>query len=97
MPVSEAREPLRQHLRELPKQRALATSYISGVVFRFEVPNAGLQHPCGNFKSATPADAGAQKGNPAKRTGHTLRVAPQYSQKSPENNALFQVWLAEFR
>jgi hypothetical protein len=38
----------------------------------------------------------AQKGSPAKRTGHTLRVAAQYSQKSPENNALFAVWLAVF-
>jgi hypothetical protein len=32
---------------------------------------------------------GAQKGNPAKRTGHTLLVAAQYIQKSPENNGLF--------
>jgi hypothetical protein len=32
---------------------------------------------------------GAQKGSPAKRTGHTLRVALQYSQKLPENNGLF--------
>jgi hypothetical protein len=28
----------------------------------------------------------AQKGSPAKRTGHTLLVAAQYSQKSPKNN-----------
>jgi hypothetical protein len=34
----------------------------------------------------------AQKGSPAKRTGHTLLVAAQYSQKSPENNALFAIW-----
>jgi hypothetical protein len=34
---------------------------------------------------------GAQKGSPAKRTGHTLLIAAQYSQKSPENNALFAV------
>jgi hypothetical protein len=39
----------------------------------------------------------AQKGSPAKRTGHTLLVAAQYSQKSPENNALFTIWLADFR
>jgi hypothetical protein len=39
----------------------------------------------------------AQKGSPAKRTGQTLRVATQYSQKSPENNALFTIWLADFR
>jgi hypothetical protein len=39
----------------------------------------------------------AQKGSPAKRTGHTLLVAAQYSQKSPKNNALFAIWLAEFR
>jgi len=38
----------------------------------------------------------AQKGSPAKRTGQTLRVATQYSQKSPENNALFAIWLADF-
>jgi hypothetical protein len=31
-----------------------------------------------------------------KRTGHTLLVAAQYSQKSPENNALFAIWLADF-
>jgi hypothetical protein len=29
---------------------------------------------------------GAQKGSPAKRTGQTLLVAMQYSQKSPKNN-----------
>jgi hypothetical protein len=28
----------------------------------------------------------AQKGSPAKRTGHTLLIAAQYSQKSPKNN-----------
>jgi len=39
----------------------------------------------------------AQKGSPAKRTGHTLLVAAQYSQKSPKNNALFMNWLADFR
>src|ERR1019366_4202913 len=38
----------------------------------------------------------AQKGSPAKRTGQTLLVALQYSQKSPKNNALFAIWLAEF-
>src|SRR5437868_13399362 len=38
-----------------------------------------------------------QKGSPAKRTGHTLRVAMQYSQKSQKNNGLFHPWLAEFR
>src|SRR6202790_4503203 len=38
----------------------------------------------------------AQKGSPAKRTGHTLLVAAQYSQKSPENNALFAIWLGDF-
>jgi hypothetical protein len=39
----------------------------------------------------------AQKGSPAKRTGQTLLVAAQYSHKSPENNALFAIWLADFR
>src|SRR5205809_4486387 len=37
-----------------------------------------------------------QKGSPAKRTGHTLRVAAQYIQKTPKNNGLFGVWLAHF-
>jgi hypothetical protein len=32
--------------------------------------------------------SGAQKGSPAKRTGHTLLVAAQYIQKSPKNNGL---------
>jgi hypothetical protein len=39
---------------------------------------------------------GAQKGSPAKGTGHTLRVALQYSHKSPKNNVLFPIWLADF-
>src|SRR5438046_8187759 len=39
----------------------------------------------------------AEKGSPAKRTGHTLLVAAQYSQESAENNALFAIWLADFR
>jgi hypothetical protein len=39
--------------------------------------------------------ASPQKGSPAKRTGHTLRVAPQYIQKTPKNNGLFRIWLAE--
>jgi hypothetical protein len=33
---------------------------------------------------------GAQKGSPAKRTGHTLLVAAQYIQKSPKNNGLLR-------
>src|ERR1700726_1536158 len=37
------------------------------------------------------------KRKPGQRTGHTLLVAAQYSQKSPENNALFTIWLADFR
>src|ERR1700689_4917852 len=37
------------------------------------------------------------KRKPGQRTGHTLLVAAQYSQKSPENNALFAIWLAAFR
>jgi hypothetical protein len=39
----------------------------------------------------------AQKGSPAKRTGHTLLVAAQYSQESPKNNALFMNWRGDFR
>jgi hypothetical protein len=49
-----------------------------------------------HFSGSCSAGACAQKGSPAKRTGHTLLVAAQYSQKSPENNALFAIWLAEF-
>jgi hypothetical protein len=37
-----------------------------------------------------------QKGSPAKRTGHTLRIAAQYIQKTPKNNGLFGIWLADF-
>jgi hypothetical protein len=37
-----------------------------------------------------------KKGSPAKKTGQTLLVAAQYSQKSPKNNALFAIWLADF-
>src|SRR4051812_40406875 len=37
-----------------------------------------------------------QKGSPAKRTGHTLRVAAQYIQKTPKNNGLFGAWLVDF-
>jgi hypothetical protein len=39
----------------------------------------------------------AEKGSPAKGTGHTLLVAAQYSEKLAENNALFAVCLADFR
>src|SRR3984893_6035266 len=38
----------------------------------------------------------AQKGRPAKRTGHTLLVAPQDIQKTLKNNGLFAIWLADF-
>jgi hypothetical protein len=31
-----------------------------------------------------------------KGTGHTLRVAAQYIQKTPKNNGLFGIWLADF-
>jgi len=33
----------------------------------------------------------AQKGSPAKKAGHTLRVAAQYMQKTPKNNGLFGI------
>src|SRR5260370_34946874 len=36
---------------------------------------------------------GSQKGSPAKRPGHTLLAAAQYSKKSPENNGLFAICL----
>jgi hypothetical protein len=39
---------------------------------------------------------GPQKGSPAKKTGHTLLVAAQYIQKTPKNNGLFGIWLADF-
>src|SRR5882762_3275299 len=45
---------------------------------------------CGKPVSTFPDHArgapGAQKGSPAKRTGQTLLVAAQYSQKSRKNN-----------
>jgi hypothetical protein len=31
-----------------------------------------------------------------KGPGKPLRVAPQYIQKTPKNNGLFDIWLAEF-
>src|SRR5258707_4889649 len=31
-----------------------------------------------------------------KRPGNTLRVAAQYIQKTPKNNGLFGIWLADF-
>jgi hypothetical protein len=40
--------------------------------------------------------ATGQKGSPAKRTGHTILVAAQYSQESLKNNVLFVDWLADF-
>jgi hypothetical protein len=42
-------------------------------------------------------DLGVQKGSPAKRTGQTLRIAAQYSQKTPKNNGLLVGWLIDFR
>jgi len=39
----------------------------------------------------------AQKGSPAKRTGHTLLVAAQYIQKTPKINGLLPSWLIDFR
>jgi hypothetical protein len=38
-----------------------------------------------------------QKGSPAEGTGHALLVALQYSQELLKNNALFAIWLADFR
>jgi hypothetical protein len=35
------------------------------------------------------------KRKPGQKTGQALLVAPQYSQESPENNALFAIWLAD--
>jgi hypothetical protein len=32
-----------------------------------------------------------------KRTGHTLLVATQYSQKTSKNNGLFRIWSDDFR
>jgi hypothetical protein len=36
------------------------------------------------------------KRKPGQTTGQTLLVAAQYSQKLPENNGLFAIWLADF-
>jgi hypothetical protein len=38
---------------------------------------------------------GCPKRKPGQKTGQALLVAPQYSQESPENNALFAIWLAD--
>src|SRR5207244_9006962 len=48
------------------------------------------------FRIMLPGRFLPQKGSPAKRTGHTLRVAAQYSQKTPKYNGLFGIWLADF-
>jgi hypothetical protein len=37
------------------------------------------------------------KRKPGQKDGHTLLIALQYSQESPENNVLFAIWLADFR
>src|SRR5580698_5216218 len=55
--------------------------------------STGRSHP----KEHSQRKIRAQKGSPAERTGHTLLVAVQYSQKSPKNNALFAIWLVDFR
>jgi len=38
----------------------------------------------------------APKRKPGQRTGHTLRVAAQYIQKTPKNNGLFGIRLIDF-
>jgi hypothetical protein len=52
--------------------------------------------PLLTFPDHAPGALSPQKGSPAKRTGHTLRVAAQYIQKTPKNNGLFGIWLADF-
>jgi hypothetical protein len=77
-------------------------------LFRITPKNLEYRHPFPKFANArsrhtlqklqiggTGWAPGAQKGSPAKRTGHTLLVAAQYSQELPENNALFAIWLAD--
>jgi hypothetical protein len=59
--------------------------------------NRDLTFPDRARKPGFRQGARAQKGNPAKRTGHALLVAAQYSQKSPENNGLLPGWLTDFR
>jgi hypothetical protein len=56
-----------------------------GPLFRITLENSGVLRRLGT-----------QKGSPAEWTGHALLVAAQYSQKSPENNVLFAIWLADF-
>jgi hypothetical protein len=63
-------------------------------LFLFEYDLFGKPVP--TFPDHAPGALFPQKGSPAKRTGHTLRVAAQYIQKTPKNNGLFGIWLADF-
>src|SRR5882724_4848687 len=66
-----------------------------GILFSFEHDLFGK--PVSTFPDHAQGALRPQKGSPAKRTGHTLRVAAQYIQKTSKNNGLFGIWLAEFR
>jgi hypothetical protein len=62
---------------------------ISGQTRTAFVPREN-RHPL--FRIMLRGPNGPQKGSPAKKTGHTLLVAPQYIQKTPKNNGLFGIW-----
>src|ERR1700676_1711898 len=67
----------------------------TGVLFQKFANHCGSTYANLANKRALAGRFAAQKGSPAKRTGHTSLVAAQYSQKSPKNNALFAIWLAD--
>jgi hypothetical protein len=64
------------------------------ILSRLSKISSGNRFPLFRIVLRTPA--GVQKGSPAKRTGHTLRVAAQYIQKTPKINGLLVVWLIDF-
>src|SRR4029078_5142052 len=52
--------------------------------------------PVPTFPDHAPGALSPKKETRPKGTGHTLRVAAQYIQKTPKNNGLFGIWLADF-
>src|SRR5437868_2461092 len=65
-------------------------------VFDLKVPTPACGHAVGTSDRQHYQRAWRPKRKPGPRTGHTLLIAAQYSQKSPENNVLFVAWLADF-
>src|SRR5881628_3375937 len=80
-------------LRIVIPLRLFCLSMISGQMRTAFVPREN-RYPL--FRIMLRGPNGPQKGNPAKKTGHTLCVAAQYIQKTPKNNGLFGIWLVDF-